>query len=75
MGGGLSGGWAVGDPVSNVDHRLAVATATSDHPVERVAAQVGFGSPTVFREGFGRTTGVGPHACRRSFGRPRAGRP
>ncbi|MGX1546546.1 hypothetical protein [Streptomyces adustus] len=61
--------------MSNVDHRLAAATTTSDRPVERVAAQVGFGPPAVFREGFGRTTGVGPQACRRSFGRPFAGRP
>jgi transcriptional regulator GlxA family with amidase domain len=40
---------------------------TTDHSVERIAAQVGFGSPTAFRDRFKRTTGVSPHAYRRSF--------
>ncbi|TMR25381.1 helix-turn-helix domain-containing protein, partial [Nonomuraea zeae] len=40
---------------------------TTDHSVERIAAQVGFGSPTAFRDRFKRTTGVTPHAYRRSF--------
>ncbi|MGW3322036.1 GlxA family transcriptional regulator [Streptomyces virginiae] len=37
------------------------------HPVERIAAQVGFGSPTAFRERFKRLTGTSPHAYRRTF--------
>jgi transcriptional regulator GlxA family with amidase domain len=40
--------------------------ATTD-PVERIAAQVGFGSPTAFRDRFKRIIGTGPHAYRRSF--------
>lgn len=41
---------------------------TTDHSVERIAAQVGFGSTTAFRDRFKRTTGVSPHTYRRSFG-------
>ncbi|WP_461711429.1 GlxA family transcriptional regulator [Streptomyces sp. DSM 41013] len=41
---------------------------TTEHSVERIAAQVGFGSPTAFRDRFKRTTGVSPHAYRRTFG-------
>jgi transcriptional regulator GlxA family with amidase domain len=40
---------------------------TTRHSVERIAGQVGFGSPTAFRDRFKRTTGVSPHAYRRSF--------
>ncbi|GAA3235245.1 GlxA family transcriptional regulator [Dactylosporangium siamense] len=40
--------------------------ATTD-PVERIAAQVGFGSPTAFRDRFKRIIGTGPHAYRRAF--------
>jgi transcriptional regulator GlxA family with amidase domain len=45
---------------------------TTRHPVERIATQVGFGSPTAFRDRFKRTTGVSPHTYRRTFG-PRGG--
>ncbi|MCK1797565.1 helix-turn-helix domain-containing protein [Streptomyces sp. XM4193] len=53
-------------------HRARIRRAqhlleTTDHAVERVGAQVGFGSPTAFRDRFKRTTGVSPHAYRRSF--------
>ncbi|WP_353940437.1 helix-turn-helix domain-containing protein [Streptomyces sp. HUAS MG91] len=53
-------------------HRARVRRAqhlleTTGHPVERIAAQVGFGSPTAFRDRFKRTTGVSPQAYRRSF--------
>ncbi|MEU4659372.1 helix-turn-helix domain-containing protein [Streptomyces sp. NPDC023723] len=56
-------------------HRARVRRAqhlleTTHHPVERIAAQVGFGSPTAFRERFKRTTGVSPHAYRRTFASP-----
>ncbi|MFF3941792.1 GlxA family transcriptional regulator [Streptomyces phaeofaciens] len=53
-------------------HRARIRQAqhlleTTRHPVERIASQVGFGSPTAFRDRFKRTTGVSPHAYRRSF--------
>lgn len=53
-------------------HRARVRQAqhlleTTEHTVERIAAQVGFGSPTAFRDRFKRTTGVSPHAYRRAF--------
>ncbi|MDJ1134896.1 GlxA family transcriptional regulator [Streptomyces iconiensis] len=43
---------------------------TTRHSVERIAGQVGFGSPTTFRDRFKRTTGVSPHAYRRTFASP-----
>ncbi|MFJ3669449.1 GlxA family transcriptional regulator [Streptomyces sp. NPDC090106] len=39
----------------------------SDHPVERIARQAGFGSPTAFRERFRRVVGTSPHAYRAAF--------
>lgn len=53
-------------------HRARIRQAqhlleTTRHSVERIGAQVGFGSPTAFRDRFRRTTGVSPHAYRRSF--------
>ncbi|MGH3377505.1 MAG: GlxA family transcriptional regulator [Actinoallomurus sp.] len=58
-------------------HRARIRRAqhlleTTRHSVERIGAQVGFGSPTAFRDRFKRTTGVSPHAYRRSFSRPPA---
>ncbi|PZT71387.1 AraC family transcriptional regulator [Streptomyces sp. SW4] len=45
----------------------------SDHPVERIARQAGFGSPTALRERFRRVVGTTPHAYRAAFhGRPAA---
>ncbi|EFH30842.1 AraC family transcription regulator [Streptomyces pristinaespiralis ATCC 25486] len=54
-------------------HRARIRQAqhlleTTDHSVERIAAQVGFGSPTAFRDRFKRTTGVSPRTYRRTFG-------
>ncbi|SEM62467.1 GlxA family transcriptional regulator [Nonomuraea pusilla] len=40
---------------------------TTDHGVERIAAQAGFGSPTAFRERFKRVVGVTPQTYRSSF--------
>ncbi|MET8181152.1 helix-turn-helix domain-containing protein [Streptomyces sp. NPDC005336] len=56
-------------------HRARIRRAqhlleTTEHSVERVGAQVGFGSPTAFRDRFKRTTGVSPYAYRRTFSRP-----
>ncbi|MBZ6227169.1 GlxA family transcriptional regulator [Streptomyces olivaceus] len=53
-------------------HRARVRQAqhlleTTQHSVERIAGQVGFGSPTAFRERFKRTTGVSPQTYRRTF--------
>ncbi len=39
----------------------------SDHPVERIARQAGFGSPTSFRERFRRVAGTTPQAYRAAF--------
>lgn len=39
----------------------------SDHTVERIAQQAGFGSPTAFRERFRKVVGTTPYAYRRSF--------
>ncbi|MEV4073307.1 GlxA family transcriptional regulator [Nonomuraea fuscirosea] len=54
-------------------HRARIRQAqhlleTTRHPVERIGAQVGFGSPTAFRDRFKKTTGVSPNAYRRAFG-------
>ena len=53
-------------------HRTRIRRAqhlleTTQHSVERIAAQAGFGSPTAFRDRFKRIAGVSPHAYRRSF--------
>jgi transcriptional regulator GlxA family with amidase domain len=40
---------------------------TTAHPVERIARQAGFGSPTAFRDSFRRVVGTTPHAYRRAF--------
>jgi transcriptional regulator GlxA family with amidase domain len=40
---------------------------TTAYPVERIAHQVGFGSPTSFRDQFRRLVGTSPHAYRRAF--------
>lgn len=53
-------------------HRARIRRAqhlleTTQHSVERIAGQVGFGSPTAFRDRFKRTTGVSPNAYRRTF--------
>jgi transcriptional regulator GlxA family with amidase domain len=37
------------------------------HPVDRIANEVGFGSPTAFRERFKRVVGTSPHAYRAAF--------
>ncbi|MFF7725445.1 GlxA family transcriptional regulator [Streptomyces sp. NPDC008001] len=53
-------------------HRARIRRAqhlleTTQHSVERIGTQVGFGSPTAFRDRFKRTTGVSPHTYRRTF--------
>ncbi|CCK25277.1 AraC-family transcriptional regulator [Streptomyces davaonensis JCM 4913] len=39
----------------------------SDHSVERIAGQAGFGSPTAFRERFRKVVGTTPYAYRTAF--------
>ena len=48
-------------------HRAQYLLETTAHPVDRIATQVGFGSPTAFRDRFKRVTGTSPHAYRRAF--------
>jgi transcriptional regulator GlxA family with amidase domain len=40
---------------------------TTGHSVERIAIQVGFGSPTSFRDRFKLLVGTSPYAYRRAF--------
>ncbi|MEV7888816.1 GlxA family transcriptional regulator [Streptomyces sp. NPDC002817] len=40
---------------------------SSDHPIERIAQQAGFGSPTAFRERFRRVVGTSPQGYRSAF--------
>jgi transcriptional regulator GlxA family with amidase domain len=47
---------------------------TTTHSADRIAVQVGFGSPTAFRDRFKRLVGTSPHAYRHAFqGPPAAG--
>ena len=53
-------------------HRARIRQAqylleTTAHSVDRIAAQVGFGSPTAFRDRFKRVVGTSPHAYRAAF--------
>lgn len=53
-------------------HRARIRRAqhlleSTDHTVERIGTQVGFGSPTAFRDNFKRTVGVTPNAYRHAF--------
>ncbi|WP_433272099.1 GlxA family transcriptional regulator [Actinosynnema sp. CS-041913] len=57
--------WLLRARVRRAQHLLE---ATS-HPVERIASQVGFGSPTAFRDRFKRVVGTSPHAYRAAFRR------
>ncbi|MFF1544687.1 GlxA family transcriptional regulator [Streptomyces sp. NPDC058291] len=53
-------------------HRARVRRAqhlleSTGYPVERIAAQAGFGSPTAFRECFRKVAGTSPQGYRRAF--------
>ncbi|WP_413809297.1 GlxA family transcriptional regulator [Streptomyces sp. OE57] len=55
-------------------HRARIRQAqylleATTHPVERIASQVGFGSPTSFRDRFKRVVGTSPHSYRSAFQR------
>jgi transcriptional regulator GlxA family with amidase domain len=59
--------WLVRARVGRAQHLLE----TSQHSIERIAAEVGFGSAAMLREHFGNSVGVPPTAYRRSFGSSR----
>ncbi|RCG30296.1 helix-turn-helix domain-containing protein [Sphaerisporangium album] len=61
--------WLLRTRVRRAQHLLE---ATS-HPVDRIAAQVGFGSPTAFRDRFKRVVGTTPNSYRAAFQDSRAG--
>lgn len=53
-------------------HRARIRQAqhlleSTEHSVERIGAQVGFASPTAFRDRFKQTTGISPRSYRRAF--------
>jgi transcriptional regulator GlxA family with amidase domain len=47
--------------------RAQALLETTDHPVERIASEVGFGSPTSFRDLFKKLAGTSPRDYRRAF--------
>ncbi|MGH4025566.1 MAG: GlxA family transcriptional regulator [Pseudonocardiaceae bacterium] len=53
-------------------HQAQYLLETTAHPVDRIATQVGFGSPTAFRDRFRRLVGTSPHAYRHAFQSPPA---
>ncbi|PQP26609.1 GlxA family transcriptional regulator [Rhodococcus opacus] len=48
-------------------HQAQYLLETTTHSVDRIAAQVGFGSPTAFRDRFKRVVGTSPHSYRAAF--------
>ena len=48
-------------------HQAQYLLETTSHSVDRIAVQVGFGSPTAFRERFKRVVGTSPHSYRATF--------
>jgi transcriptional regulator GlxA family with amidase domain len=54
---------------TRIRHAQQLLEAT-DHPVDRIAGQVGFSSPTSFRDRFKRIVGTSPHAYRAAFHSP-----
>lgn len=55
--------WLLRARVRRAQHLLE----STDQPVETIAGQVGFGSPTAFRDRFKRVAGTSPHAYRSAF--------
>ncbi|GAA2829994.1 GlxA family transcriptional regulator [Crossiella cryophila] len=58
--------WITRERLRRAQHLLE----TTGHSVDRIAAQVGFGSPTAFRDRFRLLVGVSPASYRRSFRSP-----
>ncbi|WP_269858308.1 GlxA family transcriptional regulator [Streptomyces sp. RPT161] len=48
-------------------HRAQYLLENTDHGIDRIAQQAGFGSPTAFRERFKRVTGITPQSYRASY--------
>lgn len=57
--------WLLRARIRQAQHLLEA----TDHGVDRIAGQVGFGSPTSFRDRFKRIVGTSPQAYRGSFQR------
>ena len=55
--------WLLRARIRRAQHLLE----STDQPVEAIAGQVGFGSPTAFRDRFKRVAGTSPHAYRSAF--------
>ncbi|MEV4280143.1 GlxA family transcriptional regulator [Actinoplanes xinjiangensis] len=55
--------WLLRARVRRAQHLLEA----TDQPVESIAGQVGFGSPTAFRDRFKRIVGTSPHTYRATF--------
>ncbi|HWO67554.1 MAG TPA: helix-turn-helix domain-containing protein [Umezawaea sp.] len=55
--------WLTRARIRRAQHLLESTT----HPVDRIAGQVGFGSPTAFRDQFKRVVGTSPSAYRSAF--------
>ncbi|BCJ74877.1 AraC family transcriptional regulator [Catellatospora sp. IY07-71] len=59
--------WLLRARIRRAQHLLEATT----QPVDRIAAQVGFGSPTAFRDRFKRIVGASPQTYRATFQKPR----
>lgn len=59
--------WLLRCRVARAQHLLE----STDHPVDRIATETGFGSVTAFRDHFTRMAGTAPSAYRRTFRRQR----
>ncbi|GIJ61037.1 GlxA family transcriptional regulator [Virgisporangium aurantiacum] len=55
--------WLLRSRIRRAQHLLEA----TDEPVDRIAAQVGFGSPTAFRDRFKRIVGTSPQTYRAAF--------
>lgn len=55
--------WLLRSRIRRAQHLLEA----TDEPVDRIAAQVGFGSPTAFRDRFKRIVGTNPQTYRAAF--------
>jgi transcriptional regulator GlxA family with amidase domain len=55
--------WLLRTRIRRAQHLLE----STGHPVDRIAGQVGFGSPTAFRDRFRRVVGTSPQAYRAAF--------
>jgi len=59
--------WLLRTRIRRAQHLLEATT----HPVDRIAGDVGFGSPSAFRDRFKRVVGTNPNSYRATFSRSR----